>query len=63
MTRSFQLFENALDGVPILVGDVLESERVTIVCRLQLRCAVNYEHRVGNKMFLADSVRNISVIT
>jgi hypothetical protein len=51
---AFEFFEDAFDGIPIPVGDVLESERVTMAGRLEPGCAIDQEERIVDEMFLAE---------
>jgi len=49
-----ELFEDAFDGIPIPVGEMLESEREAMVGRLQPGCAIDQKDRVVDEMFLAE---------
>jgi len=60
-SSAFQLFKRVLDAIPILVGDLVESEIVMVAYRFQPRCSVNQNDRGVDEVFLAEFCENISV--
>lgn len=59
-SSAFRPLEDTFDGISIPVGDVLESERVTMAGCLQPGCAIEQEDRVLYEMFVSPA-RNIPV--
>jgi len=53
LSSAFEFFEDALDGIPIPVGDVLESEPVAAAGFLESLSAIDENHSVFDIVFLA----------
>jgi hypothetical protein len=53
VSSAFEFFIQAFDGVPIPVGDVLESESVAATGFLEPLSAIDEKHGVGDVVFLA----------
>jgi hypothetical protein len=53
LSSAFEFFEDALDGIPIPVGDVLESERVAMAGFLESLSTIDGNHSVFDIVFLA----------
>jgi hypothetical protein len=56
LSSAFQFFEDAFDGVPILMDDMLEPEAEMVTGRLQSRRTIDRKDHVRNEMFFADLV-------
>lgn len=54
LSSAFEFFEEAFDGIPIPMSDVLESEAMSVAGRMQPRCLIDQEGRVIDEMFLLE---------